>query len=79
MVEALDVAAGVSFLIAGVAAWTLSRRSAVLLVEGGLAWFQVLVMASNDVLLSAPAVNHFVEQVATLSGGTALRLSRKGH
>jgi TRAP-type transport system periplasmic protein len=37
--------------------------------SGGSGGSQVLVMASNDVLLSAPAVNHFVEQVATLSEG----------
>jgi signal transduction histidine kinase len=39
VVEALDVAAGLSFLVAGIAAWTLSRRSALLLVAAGLAWF----------------------------------------
>jgi hypothetical protein len=58
VVEALDVAAGVSFLIAGVAAWTLSRRSAVLLVAAGLAWFlgglvDPLVLAHRPLMLHA--------------------------
>jgi signal transduction histidine kinase len=58
VVEALDVAAGVSFLMAGVAAWALSRQSAVLLVTAGLGWFlgglvDPLVLAHRPLMLHA--------------------------